>query len=53
MASCILSAELQEINGFDQPAVEWGKRALNGMLTGDQGIESQATQSKNQYWIGE
>ena len=52
MASCILSAELQEINGFDQPAVEWGKRALKGMLTGDQGIESQATQSKNQYWIG-
>ena len=52
MASCIISAELQGINGFDQPAVEWGKQALKDILTGKSSSESSSIQNKNSYWIG-
>ena len=51
MASCIISAELQGINGFDQPAVEWGKTALKDILTGKSSSESSSTQNKNSHWI--
>tara|TARA_A100001037_G_scaffold103953_1_gene94531 strand:+ start:16368 stop:17729 length:1362 start_codon:yes stop_codon:yes gene_type:complete len=51
MASCILFAELQGINGFDQPAVEWGKQALKDILTGKTSSESSSTQNKNSHWI--
>jgi len=36
-AGCILAAELASVNAFDQPAVEWGKRATREALQGHEG----------------
>ena len=33
-AACVLAAELEGIDAFDQPAVEWGKHAAGGRLGG-------------------
>jgi glucose-6-phosphate isomerase len=35
-AACVLYGELADVNAFNQPAVEWGKRAARGLL-GDEG----------------
>jgi len=32
-AACVLAGELLSVNAFDQPAVEWGKRAARGLLS--------------------
>jgi glucose-6-phosphate isomerase len=31
-AACVLAGELYGVETFDQPAVEWGKRAARGLL---------------------
>ncbi len=33
-AACVLAGELYSVETFDQPAVEWGKRAARGLLGG-------------------
>ncbi|PSQ39235.1 glucose-6-phosphate isomerase [Halobacteriales archaeon SW_5_70_135] len=40
-AACVLAGELLSVNAFDQPAVEWGKRAARGLL-GEETAESRA-----------
>ncbi|WP_254766837.1 glucose-6-phosphate isomerase [Salinilacihabitans rarus] len=36
-AACVLAGELYGVNAFDQPAVEWAKKATRGLLGGDDG----------------
>lgn len=45
-ASCMLAAELFGVNAFDQPAVEWGKRATRALLSGTETTETQAISEK-------
>ena len=33
-AACVMAAELEDVNAFDQPAVEWGKQAARDLLRG-------------------
>ena len=33
-AACVMAAELEDVNAFDQPAVEWGKAAARDLLRG-------------------
>ena len=37
-AACILAGELYEVETFTQPAVEWGKEAARGLLSGERGL---------------
>lgn len=39
-AACIMAAELQGINAFNQPAVEWGKQATQDLLENDKSSAS-------------
>jgi glucose-6-phosphate isomerase len=41
-AACILVGELADVNPFDQPAVEWGKRAARALLAGEETAETEA-----------
>jgi glucose-6-phosphate isomerase len=43
-AACVLAGELAGVNAFDQPAVEWGKRAARGLL-GESTEESRAVET--------
>lgn len=51
-AACVLAAELKGVNAFDQPAVEWGKRAARGVLAGDDTAETRAIGNKERFEIG-
>lgn len=45
-AACILAGELFEIDTFEQPAVEWGKRATRALLAGKETAETEAIAEK-------
>lgn len=51
-AACVLAAELKGVNAFDQPAVEWGKRATRRLLAGDDTKETQAIADKKTLVVG-
>ena len=50
-AATILSAELHGIDAFDQPAVEWGKRAARGLLGGGNVEEADAVAEKTELRV--
>ena len=50
-AACIMAAELFAINPFDQPAVEWAKRAIRAELSGEPSTETAAIQQKRTLQI--
>ncbi len=45
-AACVLAGELYSVETFDQPAVEWGKRAARGLLGGGDFEEAEAVAEK-------
>ena len=45
-AACVLAGELMGVATFDQPAVEWGKRAARGLLGGGEFEEADAVADK-------
>ena len=45
-AATVLAGELAGVNTFDQPAVDWGKRAARGLLGGEDVPEADAVGSK-------
>ena len=45
-AACIMAGELFDINTFEQPAVEWGKRATRALLSGEDTAETAAIAEK-------
>ena len=49
--ACILAGELAGINAFDQPAVEWAKRATRGMLGDDESPEAQMAADKTTFVV--
>jgi len=50
-AACILAGELYGIETFNQPAVEWGKRAARGLLGGGEFEEADAVANKRVHII--
>ncbi|WP_114576769.1 glucose-6-phosphate isomerase [Saliphagus sp. LR7] len=51
-AACVLAGELAGVSAFDQPAVEWAKRATRGLLGGGEFAESEAVAEKTELRIG-
>jgi glucose-6-phosphate isomerase len=45
-AACILAAELDGVDAFDQPAVEWGKDATRDLLRGERTATTRAVEGK-------
>ncbi len=45
-AACVLAGELYGVNAFNQPAVEWAKRATRGLLGGGDFEEADAVTEK-------
>ncbi len=45
-AACVLAGELYGVDAFDQPAVEWGKKAARGLLGGGDFEEADAVAEK-------
>ncbi|WP_290812025.1 glucose-6-phosphate isomerase [Halovivax sp.] len=45
-AACVLAGELSGVNAFDQPAVDWAKRAARGLLGGGDFPEAEAVDAK-------
>ncbi|MCL9813029.1 glucose-6-phosphate isomerase [Natranaeroarchaeum aerophilus] len=45
-AACVLAGELYGVDTFQQPAVEWGKRAARGLLGGGEFEEADAVDAK-------
>jgi len=50
-AACILVGELADIETFTQPAVEWGKRAARGLLSGEETEETRTVAERPSYRI--
>lgn len=50
-AACVLAGELYGVNTFEQPAVEWGKRATRGLLGGGEFEEADAVAEKTELRI--
>lgn len=50
-AACMMAAELFGVNAFDQPAVEWGKRATRGVLADEETEETRAIAEKRRLEI--
>ena len=50
-AACILVGELADIETFTQPAVEWGKRAARGLLSGEETEETRVVAERPSYRI--
>ncbi len=50
-AACVLAGELYGINTFEQPAVEWGKKAARGLLGGGDFEEADAVADKTELRI--
>ncbi|WP_247730034.1 glucose-6-phosphate isomerase [Halovivax limisalsi] len=46
-AACVLAGELSGVNAFDQPAVEWAKKATRGLLGGGEFAEADAVAEKD------
>jgi glucose-6-phosphate isomerase len=51
-AACVLAGELFGVDAFDQPAVEWGKRAARGLL-GESTPESRAVGDRPTLGVGD
>ncbi|ELY44304.1 hypothetical protein [Natronorubrum sulfidifaciens] len=45
-AACVLAGELYAVNTFEQPAVEWAKKATRGLLGGGEFEEAEAVAEK-------
>jgi len=45
-AACVLAGELYGVNTFEQPAVEWAKKATRGLLGGGEFEEAEAVADK-------
>ena len=50
-AACVLAGELYGIETFEQPAVEWGKRAARGLLGGGEFAEADAVADKTELVV--
>lgn len=50
-AACIMAAELQGTNAFDQPAVEWGKQATRDLLTDTDSAAAAAIDEKTSFIV--
>ncbi len=50
-AACVLAGELFGVDAFDQPAVEWGKRATRGLLGAGEGDEAAAVGEEPSLWV--
>jgi len=50
-AACVLAAELEGIDAFDQPAVEWGKDAARDLLRGADTARTRAVADKRRLDI--
>ena len=50
-AACVLYGELANVSTFDQPAVEWGKRAARGLLGGGEFEEAEAVADKTELVV--
>lgn len=50
-AACIMAAELQGTNAFDQPAVEWGKQATWDLLAGRETETTTAIEEKSRLIV--
>jgi glucose-6-phosphate isomerase len=50
-AATILVGELADIETFTQPAVEWGKRAARGLLSGEETEETKTVAERPSYRI--
>ncbi|MDL5362420.1 glucose-6-phosphate isomerase [Halalkalicoccus sp. NIPERK01] len=50
-AACIVAGELFSVPTFEQPAVEWGKRAARGLLGGGEFEEARAVEEKTRLVI--
>jgi glucose-6-phosphate isomerase len=50
-AACVLYGELANVSTFDQPAVEWGKRAARGLLGGEEFEEAAAVADKTELVV--
>jgi len=50
-AACVLAGELADVETFNQPAVEWGKRAARGLLGGGDFAEAEAVREKREFVV--
>ncbi|MCO8242930.1 MULTISPECIES: glucose-6-phosphate isomerase [unclassified Haladaptatus] len=50
-AACVLAGELYSVETFNQPAVEWGKRAARGLLGGGEFEEAEAVAEKSRLVV--
>ena len=50
-AACVLVGELADVETFTQPAVEWGKRAARGLLSGEETEETRTVADRPSYRI--
>lgn len=47
-AACVMAGDLFDVETFVQPAVEWSKRAVRGLLDGGGSGESEAVREKTE-----
>ena len=50
-AACVLAGELYGVNTFEQPAVEWAKKATRGLLGGGEFEEAEAVAEKRELRV--
>ncbi|WP_049926668.1 hypothetical protein [Halopiger goleimassiliensis] len=50
-AACVLAGELYGVSTFDQPAVEWAKKATRGLLGGGEFEEADAVAEKTELRV--
>lgn len=50
-AACVLAGELYGVNTFEQPAVEWAKKATRGLLGGGEFEEADAVAEKTELRV--
>ncbi len=50
-AACVLAGELYGVNTFQQPAVEWAKKATRGLLGGGEFEEAEAVAEKTELRV--
>lgn len=50
-AACVLAGELAGVNTFEQPAVEWAKKATRGLLGGGEFEEANAVAEKTELRV--
>ena len=50
-AATVLAGELSDVETFTQPAVEWGKRAARGLLSGEETEETRTVAERPSYRI--